>query len=678
MKNLKWFSRILALLLVATMILAGCGPAAQQDPTDPPKQTEGNETPTTEATKKPYWELLDEVSDTSELPDWDGDILEITMWVSGPADANLGEIPETDVAFKELERVTGIRYNIEESYGNGGQSVDAKLPMVLASRDLPHIMLGYSFNAQAQELFENDYLVDLTPYYEDGTLDQLTKQFPVDETWDYVYTGFAKGGKIYGIPSVMLGTETTVSSIWGAANYAPENFDATYDATYGATPSSWGGNVSGDMIRIREDLLQAVRPDTLTQAEIEEIYLENGTFTEEQIFHAGLKSAADFWDLLRDIKAEIDANPGKYLDNNGNEVEVMSGIDTDNDNWRYSVNLIQCVQQAPANTDYFVVANYDAATEAELLEWGYTSELYQAHWKEMNKMIREGVISANSFVDNNAAFQEKMTAAHYAVAYGGNFGMEFENYNYVPVWIDSEFNAYKQGGFSSASYPYFFTLFEGAFESEEEIEQFLHAINYLNSEVGVNNFIWGPKSAGLFTEDADGNRSYVDEALFNDMIGHAGTGESQKYGLYDIYGGENLGDVWFPKGIAQAYLDQDYLYACQKEPVATDAYIYFNPGILEGRSKNENNVAAITSPTLYSWGMQFDFVQQFWATRTAFENQIKKMLVAKDDAAYQAELDALVAMTEANGLTAENLKIFNDTYVNQNREVLKANGFFGG
>lgn len=678
MKNLKWFSRILALLLVATMILAGCGPANVEDPTDPPKQTDGQDNPpATNAPEKPYWELLDEVSDTSELPDWEGDVLEITMWVVGPADANLGKIPETDVAFKELERVTGIRYNIEESYGSGGNSIDAKLPMVLASKDLPHLILGYGHNTQLQELFENDYLVDLTEYYKDGTLDQLTKYMPVDETWDYVYNQFAKGGKIYGLPTVLSSTETAVVPIWDAAGYYPENFDAAYYNQYGKSPASWSGN-AGDIICIREDILKAVRPDALMMADIEKIYMENGAFTEEQIFNLGLKSADDFWTLLRDIKKELDANPGKYLDSNGKDVEIMAGIFTEEDNWRYSVNLLGQLYQTPASTDYFLVANYDAATEAELLEYGYTSDLYQNHWKTMNQLVREGILSANSWVDNKAAWQEKDKAGHYLVTYGGLCTNETEDFRFVPVWIDGEYNSLKQGGFSGASYPYFYGLFEGAFESEEEIEQFLHAVNYLNSEVGTNNFVWGPKSAGLFEEDADGNRTYVSEALYTDMVLHQANGEAQKYGLYNIYGGEQLGDVWFPKGLPLAYLSQNLLYADDKEPAAADARRYFNPGTLPGRSQGENSVYTKTQPTLYSWGMSFDFVQQFWAGRTGFENQIKKMIVAPTEADYQKELDELIAYCQNSGLTDEALKTMNDTFVNENRDMLKAAGFFGG
>ena len=529
------------------------------------------------------------------------------------------------------------------------------------------------------ELYENGYLVDLTEHYNDGTLAQLTRVFPVEETWNYVYTNMAKGGSIYGIPTVLNATETEAPKVWDAAGLEIEGYDPRIFATYISAPTSVSGQ-SSDGPTIREDLLQAVRPDSLTMAEIEELYAENGTFTEEQIYHVDLKSADDFWDLLRDIKKELDANPGKYLDANGNPVEIMAGIHTEEDNWRYSVNLMGALYNAPANTNYFALMNYEPESADTVLEWGWSSELYQDHWKNMNDMVQEGIISANSFVDNKAAFQEKMNAAHYVVHYGGNYYTDYTDangdytYRYVPVWVNSDFNTMKQGGTSSVSYAYMFGLFKKAFKSDEQIEQFLHAINYLNSDVGVNNFVWGPKSAGLFTEDENGVRSYATEALFNDMIGHSGTGESTKYGLYDIYGGENLGDVWFPKGIAMGYLSDDYAYAGRLEAKASDARKFFVPGILEGKSMGENNINTLNAPNVHQFGLNYEWGKTFWAARTGFENQIKKMIVAKDDAEYQKELDILNEYCATNGLTDDALANFNKEWVNANSEFLKAAG----
>lgn len=671
MKNT--FLRILALLLVMSMLLTGCGKgnvAEDNPPADTNTPVSDEQAP--ESGAKPYWEMLDEVSDTSELPDWEGDTLEITMWVAAGTDPNLGEIPETDVAFKELERVTGIKYNIEESYGNGGNSVDAKLPMVLASNDLPHIMLGYGIEPQLRELYEEGYLADLTEYYKDGTLDQLTEVMPLEETWDYAYAYYStEEGNIYAIPSSMVTSYSVVQQIWSAAGISPDGYDPAHFATYGTYPVTWSGVNNGTTIMVRDDILQAVRPDALTAAEIKDLYVQNGGFTSEEIFDLGLKSADDFWQLLRDIKAEIDKN--EYLDANGNKAEIMAGADTEEDNWRYSVDLCGALYQCPPNTDYFCVADYTPADEDSLLQWGYKSDFYLNHWKMMNQMVNEDIISANSFVDNKAGFMEKRDAGHYLVTYGGLYSASHGGYDYRPIWIDGAYNTQETGGFATAQYIYEFGIFKDSF-TDEQLDQFMHAINYLNSEVGVKNFVWGPASAGLFEEDAEGNRSYTDVELYEDMVLHTGNGAAMKYGLYNAYGGEYMGDVWFPTGLRMVIEEPNYVYADRQEISADNAFKFYNPGTLPGKSQGENAMFLTSLPQVFGWGMQFDYIQTFWAARAGFENQIKKMIVAESDAEFQKQYEELLAFTEANGLTDEALADYNAAFVEANRDALVANG----
>lgn len=110
MKKSK-FIQMIALLLVAIMCLSACshtGTEVANDPQTPASEgtnaaegtIEAGETSAPEA--KNYWEMFDEVSDTSELPDWPGETLEINIWYAGGTNYTLGTIPEGDVVFKEI------------------------------------------------------------------------------------------------------------------------------------------------------------------------------------------------------------------------------------------------------------------------------------------------------------------------------------------------------------------------------------------------------------------------------------------------------------------------------------------------------------------------------------------------------------------------------------------------
>ena len=185
MKKMIKLARVLAMLLVMVLCLSACNTQTSH--------TRG------EYTGAKYWEMLDEVSDTSDLPSWEGEILEVSVWFAAASSTIIGTIPETDVCFKEFERVTGVRFNVEECFDNGGNNIDAKLPMVIASKKLPTMIMGYDILKQCNELWEEGYLADLTEYYEDGTLDQLLKYMPYDDAYNYVYHNFAdEDGNFYG------------------------------------------------------------------------------------------------------------------------------------------------------------------------------------------------------------------------------------------------------------------------------------------------------------------------------------------------------------------------------------------------------------------------------------------------------------------------------------------------
>ena len=662
MKKSMKMTRILSMVL-AVLMLAGCLSACSD--------SLGSSGPSAYTGPK-YWEMLDGVSDTSDLPSWEGEILEVSVWFAAASATVIGTIPETDVCFKEFERVTGVRFNVEKCFDNGGTNIDAKLPMVIASKDYPTLIMGYDIKKQCNELWEEGYLADLTKFYENGYLDQITKYMPYDEAYDYVYSNYAdEDGNMFLLPNG--GTSNTVS-VWDAIGYTHEDYDPVYFATYGMSPTNYNGMNSNKAVLVRDDILQALFPGCLTMKDIENIYLENGTFTEEQIFDLGLETPEDFFEMLYDIQELLES--GRFVGVDGKPMEVMAGPHTETDNWYWMVNLPNAVNGQPEGTEYFVSANYNATSEDDLLSYSFSSEYYVDWMKKLNKLVRDDVISQSSLLDSSASFREKCKNGHYAVLYGGQYypygDTNNDGWSYRPIYVNTEYNYSQYGGFSNVQHSDCIGIFQDTL-NEYELEQLIHAINYLNSEVGIKNFYWGPRSAGLFTEDEDGNRTYTKQELIDCMISNIDNGYATDYGIHNTSLSVPLFSLR-PKAMAQVIYQPNYLAAGTSARKAIDAKKYFAPGILEGHSVADNATYVKESIHIYQSGLSLEGEQQFLDARAGFENQMKKVIVAADDAAFARQLQALCDYAEQNGYTDDLLEEFTELFLEANREALQKAG----
>lgn len=676
----KNVSRVIALALASMMCFSACGQSgkevtskeSEQPVSDSTVQESSSET---EAEDLPYWELLDQVSDTSELPDWTGEILEVNIWSAGGTNSKLGEIPETNVTYKELERVTGVRINAEESYDNGGVSVDAKLPMVIASKDLPTIILGYNIDQTMQELYNNGYLADLTEYYENGTLDQLDKALSFDKAQNIIYKNYqADDGSYYLIPYTPSNMNT-MASLYDMVEHYPEQYDRDFYLTYGKTPTATGGKTCFDTILVRDDILKAVRPDALSRNEIEEIYLENGTFTEEEIYSVNINSMEELVDFLNDVQDEVAS--GGYTDLNGRGVEVTYGPHTETDNWGWMYTLSGLVRGLAYSTNYFAAMDYTATDSSKLLVKSYMHEESVEYMKMLNGLVRDGIIAKDSLLDNKAVFDEKCLSGHYAVAYQNTPLLELPEdtaeWRYSPIWLNIPANE-SMGGVTQFSINVYFGVFKDAL-TEEQLDQLMHAINYLNSEVGINNFYWGPQSAGLFDVDAEGNRYYSDPEVKACMVDAEDNGANLKYGL----SGASVAQQPFldiPLGLLRDCLKPSYLASGQGELQVKDATKYFNPGILPGRSDADSAMYFPVNVNVYNGVAQtVEGLKQFWGARAGFENQMKKVIVAESDAEFDKQLAELDAYATENGFDDKALSEFNDKFIEANEDALRLYGF---
>ncbi|MBQ7927122.1 MAG: hypothetical protein IJ335_12690 [Lachnospiraceae bacterium] len=672
----KKITKTLALLLASAMCLTACGSTKVTTPTgtgtseqDSQVSVETSQVPE----KKNYWEMLDEVSDTSELPDWEGEKLEVSIWIGSGTDALIDPISESNVVLKEIERVTGIVFNEEETYGNGGDTIDAKMPKLIASGNLPTLVYGYNIGSQLNELYDNGYLYDLTEYYQNGSLDHLTYWYPLEEMDQILYKNLkAEDGSYFLIPGM---TAKNAASYWDASGYYPEEYDPSYWNTYAASPLCAVGEKSFYSICVRDDILKKLYPDAYSAADLTKIYMEEGTFTEEQIYDVKLESADEFYDMLRDIKELLKDEEFVGLD--GRPMEVTYGPHTGTDNWGWMTILARLLKGFTTTTDYFVTSDRSEDSEG-LLQYSYETEKYIDYMKELNVLVNEDIFAQNSLVDNAAAYQEKYLNGHYAVVYGNNNPIatwvdgSAGGWTYRPVWVnvpvDEDFGGY--GGLSQLTY---YGIFKNEDMTDEKLEQLIHFIDYQNSEVGIKNTVWGPKSAGLFEEDADGNRKYVNAELEENVVkGNAESQISVELGIYSDPTPNKPYNI-YPKGAGVGLYEYKYLNAPNSERNEKDALTYFTPGILEGKSEGENCIRLSKGCQVYDLGMKVESIKQFWSARAGFESQMKKVIVAAPDK-FDTELENLVQYSQENGLTEDTLKEFTDLFIETNKEALKAAG----
>lgn len=663
MKRMEHVSKAIALLLVSVMGLSACG-SQQSEADDSSKKEETNKQDASDVQN--YWEMLDSVSDTSELPDWTGDTLEVTVWVAGGTETIFGAISDTNVTFKELERVTGVKFNVEDSFGNGGDSIDAKMPKLVASGDFPTMVYAWDCSSQMTELFEHGYLADLTEYYEDGSLDQMEYWVPSDVFGDVIYSNMkSEDGRYYMIPA----TINSISQFYDAYGYSPEEYDSGYYYTYMESPTNSRGYPSNSgTVYIRDDVLQALYPDALTMEDIRQIYMENGTFTEEEVYDVKLENYEEFFDLLRDVKELLKS--GDYVGLDGKALEVTYGPNADTDNWNWMSVLPQLVAGQPMDVNYFTNINNEATKASEMMERTFMTEEVVGYMKGLNALVNEDVISQTSLVDNAATFSEKCLNGHYAVYYGyvddpANIDGGEEGWAYRPLYV-RDYLWEDLGGYYSVSGSAYWGIFKDSV-TEEQMDQLIHCINYLNSEVGEKNFIWGPESAGLFEEDENGIRTYTDSELMAAMVAKEDNKAPLKYGIKCNTVSEPAFST-IPLGSGGRFFSYQYMNAETAERRESDARLYYNPGVLGNGSMYEIHTMIATNSSAHGFGAQnVEGMAQWWSARAGFENQLKRTIATTPDK-FEQELNNLLQYSIDNGMTDEALEEFGEKFYEANKE----------
>lgn len=572
-------------------------------------------------------------TESEDIPSWDGGKIKLSVWqdANAPNSYEHFEPSENDVVSPEIERITGVSFDSENSFDNAGNSYDAKITQVVAADDYPDI--GISIPSLSP-LVESDALWDLTEYVE-KYCPNIMKMMGPDTCFKTVWEGQKK--KLGGLYALSIGENGGL--------VRPMTAEGTYDMTEEQMASLAGIGINPyGYVYVREDILKKLYPEAHTREELEEIYKKNGKFTKEEIFDVPLNTPQDYIDMLYKIQEMNLSDPDEgrvYTTYSYNGADNWNALTIGGGLFGYCC-------------DYFNYIDIDTGKA----EYTFKQPWFKEVLRTYNQLVTDGIIPSDTLMDTAQRHNEKLSNARFAVSTSDKepdvTGLNGK-YKYRKVYMkfDKRYDKYltEGGGADGLRKISFFK----ASLSEDELIQALRVFDLLVSMPGQKLTYWGPKSAELYTEQEDGTLRYKDEKLAAQFIDGAANGNDLigKYGLAN--------GVWpgHPYVYASPYNPKAH-YAKEKKWDAA-----FNPVTLENVAVRSPQSAPIA---IYSeaYTSQIPEVKKFWNARKVFEDALMQVMAANGNDEFEKRYSEMVALAESNGLTDETLAKYQEMYDEEN------------
>ena len=450
----------------------------------------------TTATQLPYAINEIDVEVIDDLPDWTGDKLDLTAWYAfGTNNMAVGKTKRDDKFQVEIERVSGITLNEKDSFDNGGFSADSKISRIVASNTWPDIGVGLESSVYVP-LIEQGMLYDLTEYipkYMPNFMSYINSSDVLRK--EYENNAYSDGNRYF------FSHLTNAAFRYIDPEFSEEKYAAIITRKEDRR-SFW----------IRDDILKAIHPEAHTVKELQDIYMERGEFTPEEIKDFTIGSREEFRQLLEDINAlDIKENGRKVW-----PIYTYDGMD----NYSLLGNFI-----APSGfgkeTENTYYCYYDAKDDK--IKNSVKADWFKDLLKFYNMLFRDELASKEAFIDNQAMFNQKISNGEYAVIYGHNvpptqdaLKAAGKDFAYRPVFIDTPRDTENFVGATTEnlwhSYPICF--FKEKL-TETQLEQILRLIDFCYTDAGMKFVIWGSEKAGLYEVREDGSFIYTDKEFEN-------------------------------------------------------------------------------------------------------------------------------------------------------------------
>jgi hypothetical protein len=428
--------------------------------------------------------------------------------------------------------VTGVTIDEADSYDNQGEDWTTKLGEIAAANTWPQLIWNGNGNdiAEAGLAYDISGLVaDNCPTLEDAVSAGLMPQ-PINQdntSQDY-------GKDFY----LAFGAQTnTYTAVPGAdPDMAPgssllEAYNMAYNQPTDTLPN----------FQMRDDILTTLYPQAKTEQQIQDLYVSQGSFQLSDLLDVPINSLDDFYNMLYAIK-------NLNLTQNGQPVYATyatNGTDS-SDDWMLMDQFFGGLLGAGSATMY----TYWSRSQ-DSIQFYFEQPFFKQQLKEWAQMVRDGVCDPSAFTDTSDIIKANQAAGQYAVLYGwypiptqASLQAQGYNFQYRKVYMNLPVNQNEfciwTGGISTRSN---LEIVKSAV-TQDQLMQILRWYDYMLSDAAAQMMSWGPASAGLYTTDANGLRTFTDATLEQEMTtgasalatgsSYAGS-ETLKYNLTNGY-----------------------------------------------------------------------------------------------------------------------------------------------
>ncbi|MBE7023037.1 MAG: hypothetical protein E7412_01060 [Ruminococcaceae bacterium] len=533
--------------------------------------------------------------------------MDITVWVTQGSDYVPPVEAKENLVGQWLQDKTRVK--IKNTYGNGGGQWEGVLARLIAGNNFPELVAcgGGQGPAHFAKIAEADKIWELTP-------EMLQKYAP--DVWESVpqamWERMKVNGKIYGVPY---------------------NFpvDRRIDPDISDEEIAASGKVYTDVgtsIWIRDDILQMLYPDALSYNDMLELLEKEGKPIGDYIYDVPIESTEDVVKLMKDIDA-LDLKVGKK--------DVYTFGYAGADCWQ---PLALLGAQLMGYVGHHYISSWDTKNEKIIIP--LLDDVVKEGALLQNQLLREGIIDPDSLVHTDAQFKEKVLNGQYAMAIisaaghppfvNDTIAKSGKDFRYRPLYTKVK----TAEGYDVTEQPLSWGDSVGILKTvkEEDLPQILNWMNVQFTDEWEEIRNWGPKDAGLYVENEDGTRTFVNDEFNKKYIYHQenNLNDEDCMGLDTTCGPFTmkfkLNSKWNPM-----------IY----NKVATYGMVPEDGGKFSPDS--EHVVTPVPAPPSDVWAAEYaelDTVIKFWSSRSQWEDPFKLTLVAKSDEEFDKKWEAAI------------------------------------
>lgn len=610
-KNIIKLLSLLIALMMMTGIFAGCGKSKD-------KSVDSSTTAVVQENS-----TVEETADKGYVPQKD---LELTVWNTQGTDVQAVEKPKEDIPGDWLAQKTRVK--VTEFYGNGGQQWEPKLTTLVASGNLPSLVLTQAGQGPAHhaKLHEGDLNWELTPEMLQKYAPDVWKSVP-----QFIWDSIKIDGKIYGIPySLPVDKEIDPN--------VSDDLITTF--TWPKERVTWNGTTPNCMV-IRDDILKKIIPSAMNYEEAMKLVKDENAPIGDR-FILPINSTDEYVAFMYKIK-ELGLTVG-------NNKPVYATGYTGGDNW---MALSKLGAEMMGYKGYFYTGWWNIPEKK--MGFGYLSPVFKEAARIQNKMINDKVIDPESLVHNFEKYTEKVFNGQYAIIGTDVFDVNIDSINsklekggksfrFVPLFTQvpqrTEFPAYKEGPPSFSD-----TLSLLKTLKEDEVPQVLNWINTMFTEEWEDIRFWGTKEAGLYDDLSDGKRKFKDEKMQAFLVDGDATAMDWKDAK-----GLNFNNIAFSGG-TQGYwtsVSKWYGAASKYSPKYYNKNLSYNTLYMAMKfpANSPFTKGFVPVPNIQSWSAEYaniPEIQKLWSTKASWDDPFKVAFTAKNEDDFNKKWDAAVA-----------------------------------